>query len=141
MITNPMRYLSIFLVGLLFLLIACRPKSDNILQPSVGNKIIIPAIVDRVIGQSTARIDQEIVLSVQFYYLSSCAQSYTIEEEIGKNLRTLKVMAEYPAFNTCATSPVLTYTTYTFKADSPGTYILRFWKGDNDYVIFPITVQ
>ena len=98
------------------------------------------APVTKIEGATTASVNQELNLTISFICFNGCGQFGNVEETISGNTTTIVVNAKYAGC--ICTQDVPTRTTlYKFKKSQAGTYELKFFLTENNYLPHIIIVQ
>ncbi|MBP8115768.1 MAG: hypothetical protein KAY50_10460 [Chitinophagaceae bacterium] len=98
------------------------------------------APVTKIEGATTASVNQEINLTVSFICFNGCGQFGNMEETIAGNTTTIIVNAKYTGC-ICTQDVPTRMTSFKFKKAQAGTYELKFWQTENNYLIHSIIVQ
>ena len=119
---------------IVFILLSCNKTSDNNCLSFTN------ASVTKVEGPKTGLVNQDINLSVYFTCINGCGQFGRIEQNSKADTTIINVIAKYEG---CVCTDVLLtkQTTYKFTATKIGTYYLKFWQTEKNYLTDTITVR
>ncbi len=122
----------IFFICWAILLTGCN-KDDNCISTA-------KAPVTSIDGATIASLNQEIDLAIYFTCFNGCGQFENFEETIAGNTTTIIVNAKYTGCICTQDVPTRT-TSYKFKKTQAGTYELKFFQTENNYLTHTIIVQ
>ena len=128
---NPALYFSLMVLSL----IGCT-KTPN--EPPCISFQTGP--VTKIDGTTTASVNQEILLTVDFTSMNGCGQFNKFEETVNGNETTIVVNAKYEGC-ICTQDLPTRRVTYKFRKSQAGIYTLKFFQSDNIYLNHTVTVQ
>jgi hypothetical protein len=97
--------------------------------------------VDTANVPATGQSGVDIPIDVFFQFPNSCFKFDSFQEEIKDNEYNIKNLCLYTPCEICSQGFVPAKRIYHFKATSPGSYILTFWKGGSNYFSSTIIIQ
>jgi hypothetical protein len=120
-----------FLLVCTIMLITVSCKKDDVLQKKGVGKIVQGNILG-VNGPISGTVNQELVFNLMWQNTDGTARVEHLIDSSLRNVNVIKLFALTHAIDTAIVpSKIPSTITYTFKASSPGTYFLKFYKADN----------
>lgn len=96
--------------------------------------------VTKIDGPTSALINQEILLTVDFTCFNGCGQFTNFEETVNGSETKIIINAKYEGC-ICTEDLPTRQVKYRFRKSQVGTYTLMFLQSDNIYLTHTITVQ
>ena len=128
---TPALYISLLVVSL----ISCTKTSNE--PPCISFK---RGPVTKIDGATSASVNQEILLTVDFTCFNGCGQFSNFEETVNGNETKIIINAKYEGC-ICTEDLPTRQVKYRFRKSQVGTYTLMFLQSDNIYLTHTITVQ
>jgi hypothetical protein len=132
-----MQMLSTLITFAIFLLLGCSSKEEEAVAPMPASS---PAPVVKVEAPETAQKGESV--AVKFYFLvnNGCGEFGSLEAEQSGTTVTVTVYPHYRE-GFCTQAITTREAIYTFKPENSGTYTLKFWAGNAQYITETIVVQ
>lgn len=121
------------LIGLIFL--SCT-KEEEVVSPMHHN----PAQVVQVEAPETGSVGETVTITVFFMVNNGCGEFGSFEATTSGNTVIIKVYPHYRE-GFCTQALETRQVTYTLKPEKAGTYLLKFWSGEDQYISKSIVVQ
>lgn len=134
MIKNYFSWFGLTLIWI-SLCINCNKKTENENCLSYSK-----AFVTKIEGVNTAKVNEEVLISVYFSCYNGCGQFGNFEELTLAQNTIVQVNAKYEGCF-CTQDVPTRLVVYTFKKSQPGTYTLNFSKSNSSYITHSIIVQ
>lgn len=99
-----------------------------------------PARVTKVYAPTYGSVGEKISLAVTFTVNNGCGRFSHLQEDKSDNTHTIRVYPKYVG-EVCTEALVNLTTIYTFTPAQKGTYTLRFWQKQNNYLVKTIEVR
>ena len=96
--------------------------------------------VTKIDGATSASVNQEILLTVDFTCFNGCGQFNNFEEAVNGNETKIIVNAKYEGC-ICTQDLPTRQVKYKFRKSQPGTFTLMFLQSDNVYMSHTVIVQ
>ena len=117
------------------LLLSCSNKEEA--APSLAS---FPARVVKAEAPEEAQKGESVAVKVHFLVNNGCGEFSHIQEAKDGTTLTIEVYPRYrEAF--CTQAITTRETIYMFKPENTGTYMLKFWAGDGQYITETVVVQ
>ena len=91
-------------------------------------------------GPNTGLVNQVINLTVSFGCYNGCGNFGNFENTTKNDTTFIRVIAKYQGCFCQQYAPIL-QTIYKFKASQPGTYYIKFWQAENNFITQTLSVQ
>lgn len=128
---NPVLYFSLLVLSF----VSCSKTPNE--PPCISFKA---SPVTKIDGVTSASVNQEILLTVDFTCFDGCGQFNNFEETVNGSETKIIVNAKYEGC-VCTQDLPTRQVKYKFRKSQPGTYTLMFLQSDNIYLTRTITVQ
>lgn len=133
-----MKKIKLQMLGLVLFVAAGSASCSNDDEPQ---KVVTkPSLVTEVTGPTTGKINEELTLEVSFTVDNNCGSFNKFVETSVENTKTIEVESKFQGEN-CEAKPVTKKTSYKFKAEVEGTYILNFKKSDTTFITQTIIIS
>jgi hypothetical protein len=109
-------------------------------KEEVKNSDIVKSAIIKAEGPTSGTVGQEIALQITLQGNNGCAVSGELQESADGNTRTIKGTVTYKG-EICHQALVSVTKIYTFKANTAGTYNLKFVKADDTFISHTIIVN
>jgi hypothetical protein len=121
-------YHFIFITAMLGIAAGCK-KDDEVKKKEKSE--LIQGSIAGVNGPISGTVNQELTFNLVWQNTDSTTTFSYLRDSSFQNTRIVKLYALTNVPDTLADNKKLNAITYKFKADSAGTYYLKFYKGDN----------
>jgi hypothetical protein len=117
------------------LLLGCSKEDDVAPAPASS-----PAPVVKVEAPVEAQTGETVAVKVYFQVNNGCGEFGRFEEESSGTTVTIQVLPHYRE-GFCTQAITTRDAIYSFKPTGTGTYTLKFWAGEEQYIIETIMVK
>lgn len=123
----------ILLIGLIIILSSCK-TSDNILHKTTP--------IFKIEAPSSGKINETVNIEVYFGASNGCTSFRKFNEtENSSFVRTISLETQQPKNAFCTDNAPILHQTYSFTPTLKGTYTLKFWSGNSQYISTDILVD
>jgi len=98
------------------------------------------APVTKIEGPNTGSVNQDINLIVSFGCFNGCGQFGNFKQTSNSGTTIVNVIAKYEGC-ICTQDAPIRQAPYKFNATQTGTYYLKFWQAENNYLTDTITIR
>ncbi len=131
-----MKTLLLCLTVLTLTAFSCSKEADELsLRTSDPAPVLAVTVPEKVFT-----VGESIAITVSFQVRNGCGQFSSFETSSDGNVLTIHVIPYY-AEGFCTQALETRQTTYTFQPQQAGTYTLKFWAGENDYIFETVVVK
>lgn len=98
------------------------------------------AHITEVKGLNSTSVNQEIELTIAYYFYNGCGKFERLDSFSNGNTTTVSIVGKYEG---CVCPDILVggQKVYTFKASQPGMYTLNFLQPNKSILVYTITVN
>lgn len=115
---------------ILFIAASCK-KDDTAVQKYLVNSQLVQGTIAGVNGPTTGAVNQELTFNIVWQNADSTVRFNNLLDSTVDNTRHIKLFAVTNVADSATYAKNLKSVFYKFKADTPGTYYLKFYKADN----------
>ncbi|MCJ8166538.1 hypothetical protein MKJ04_16960 [Pontibacter sp. E15-1] len=121
---------------LTFACFGCTKEADELrLRTADAAPVVQVVVADKVLT-----VGESATLTVFFEVRNGCGEFGSFDTNSDGQTLTVRVIPHYRE-GFCTQALETRETTYTFTPKTKGTYTLKFWAGENDYISETIVVQ